>query len=97
MTTIAFEVLGTLVINQDLEIVKVAFAVIAPRTSEELLDVGPSALLLVHHPANWAIELERRVRLSRCSNIALSESRKQIKRRMTTDDGLLATLEPSRC
>lgn len=35
-------------VNQNLEIVKIAFAIIAPRSSELLLDVGMASLLLTH-------------------------------------------------
>lgn len=45
---LAFEVLGLLVVDQDLEVVEVALAVVAPRTSKDLLDVGVISLLLAH-------------------------------------------------
>lgn len=45
-----------LVIDEDLEIVKVAFAVIAPRTRENLLDVGVLTLLLCHVDRVWEVD-----------------------------------------
>lgn len=49
-TTASFtlEVLGLLVIDQDLEIIKVSFTVIAPWPSEDLVGIGVPALLLGH-------------------------------------------------
>ena len=44
----AFEVLGFLVVDQDLEIIKVSLAVVTPGTGEDLLDVRVIALLLRH-------------------------------------------------
>lgn len=40
--------LGLLVVDQDLEVVEVALAVVAPRAVEDLLDVGVVSLLLAH-------------------------------------------------
>ena len=40
--------LRLLMINQDLEIIKVAFTVVAPGSSQDLFDVGMVALLLGH-------------------------------------------------
>jgi hypothetical protein len=51
-----FEVLCFLVVDQDLEIVKVALTVVAPRACEDLFEIGVVALLLRH------LEVRSRVR-----------------------------------
>lgn len=51
--------LGLLVIDQDLEIIKVSFTVIAPWPSEDLVGIGVSALLLGHGLGDGTRGLER--------------------------------------
>lgn len=45
---LALEVLGFLVVYQDFEIVEITLAVVAPRTSQDLLDVRVISLLFAH-------------------------------------------------
>ena len=40
--------LGFLVVDQDLQVIKVSFAVVAPRSSQDLFDIGVLALVLTH-------------------------------------------------
>lgn len=40
--------LGSLVINEDLEVIKIALAVIAPGSRKDLLDIGMTSLFLAH-------------------------------------------------
>lgn len=48
VASLALEMLCFLMLNQDAQIVEVALAVIAPRSSEDILDVGVLSLLLAH-------------------------------------------------
>ena len=47
-TSLAFEVLGFLMQSENLEIVKVTLTVIAPRSSQDLIQGGTTTLLLSH-------------------------------------------------
>lgn len=47
-TSVAFEVLCLLVIDENLQIIKVALTIVAPRTRENLLNVGVVPLFLAH-------------------------------------------------
>ena len=48
-TSLALEVFGFLVVDKDLEIVKVPFAVIAPWSRKNLLDIGMLSLSFAHY------------------------------------------------
>jgi hypothetical protein len=47
-TAVALEVLGLLMRDEELQILKVSLAVVAPRARQELLHVGLLSLLLPH-------------------------------------------------
>ena len=76
VAVVALEVLSLLVGDEDLLVVKVALAVVAPRARDDLLDVGLVALLLVAHVCGgcgvfdvlwcvnrWESAMERSVRV----------------------------------
>jgi hypothetical protein len=48
VAVVALEMLGFLVVDEDLLVVEVALAVVAPRARENVLDGGVVALLLGH-------------------------------------------------
>jgi hypothetical protein len=48
--SLAFEVLRFLVIDENLEIIEVALTVVAPRTRQDLIEIGMITLLF-RHPA----------------------------------------------
>jgi hypothetical protein len=47
-TSFAFEVLRLLMIDEDLEVIEVAFAVVAPGSRKDFFDIGVVALFLRH-------------------------------------------------
>ena len=56
-TPLAFEVLRLLMVNQDLQVVKVSLAIVAPGSGQNLLNVGMFALVLDH--CCWFLTFER--------------------------------------
>ncbi len=76
---------GLLMVNQDFEVIKVAFAVVAPRSRQHLLDVGMMTLLLGH--------LERRGGLFK---IAMGGERVKIWRRKDSEAGCGRSSERAR-
>jgi len=52
----ALEVLGLLMVDENLEVVEVALAVVTPRPSKDLLDVRVIALLLRHRARLWKVD-----------------------------------------
>ena len=47
-TSFTFEVLCLLMVDKDLKIVKVPFAIVAPRSTKDFFNVGMTALFLCH-------------------------------------------------
>jgi len=47
-TSVAFEVLGLLMVDEDLEVVEVTFTVVAPWSRQDFFHIGVASLLLRH-------------------------------------------------
>ena len=55
--SVTLEVFGFLMGDENLQVIKVTLAVVAPRPSEDLLDVGVLSLALAH-VAGWDVMIE---------------------------------------